>query len=163
LKSSQNRYVSLGEEIEMLRNYMELQQIRFDEKFSYHIDIDNKLPVDNIMIPSLLLQPLVENAINHGLFHSLGAGELLLRFRQGKDNTEMVCEIEDNGIGREASMKINQESSTKESYGTKLTNKLLDIFKDYEHMDINLEYTDKPYPGTGTIVTLTLKNLKYVT
>lgn len=163
LKSSQNRYVILGEEIDMLRNYIELQQIRFEEKFTYTIEIDNKLPVNNIQIPSLLLQPLVENAINHGLFHSVEAGKLSLKFMQGESSREMICEIEDNGVGREASRKINESSSTKESYGTKLTNKLLDIFREYEHMDITLDYTDKPYPNTGTLVTLTLKNLKYIT
>lgn len=163
LKSSQDRYVLLGEEIVMLRNYIELQQVRFEEKFEFDISIDNKLPVNNIQIPALLLQPLVENAINHGLFHSHERGKLSIQFLQGADNTEMLCIIEDDGIGRAAAAKINEESSARESYGTKLTTKLLEVFKQYEHMDITLEYTDKKAPETGTIVTLTLKNLKYIT
>ena len=69
LKSSQDRYITLEDEIQMLKNYIELQQIRFEEKFDYKLDVENKIPVNSIKIPSLLLQPLVENAINHGLFH----------------------------------------------------------------------------------------------
>lgn len=162
LKSSQDRYVMLDEEIKMLRNYIELQQIRFEEKFQYQIEIDNKLPTNNVRIPSLLLQPLVENAINHGLFHKEKGGILLLKFEQGNDSTELVCTIEDNGVGRAESKKINDANSTKDSYGTKLTNQLLEVFKLYENLDIKLKYFDKELPETGTIVILTLKNVNYV-
>jgi hypothetical protein len=162
LKSSQDRYVILEEEIGMLRNYIDLQQIRFEEKFAYVIEVDNKLPLNNIRIPSLLLQPLVENAINHGLFHKGEGGKLLLKFLQGAGSTELICIIDDNGIGRDAAKKINDTNSARESYGTKLTNQLLDVFKQYEHFDIKIEYTDKVLPETGTIVTLTLKNIEYV-
>ena len=164
LKSSQDRFVILEEEITMLRNYIELQQTRFEEKFDYSIEVDNKLPINNIRIPSLLLQPLVENAINHGLFHKERGekGELILKFQQGTSSTELICIIEDNGVGRAAAKKINEETTSKESYGTKLTHQLLEIFKEYEALDISLEYTDKQAPQTGTIVTLTLKNIKYI-
>ena len=146
----------------MLKNYIELQQIRFENKFTYEIEVDNKLPLSNIKIPSLLLQPLVENAINHGLFHRDDGGLLTIRFRQGKDSTELICIIEDNGVGREAARKISEGNAARESYGTKLTNQLLEVFKQYEHFDISLTYTDKVMPETGTIVTLHLKNIKYV-
>lgn len=162
LKSSHDRYVILEEEIKMLRNYIELQQIRFEEKFEYKVEIDNKLPIGNIRIPSLLLQPLVENSINHGLFHREGGGVLLLKFEQGADSTELVCTIEDNGVGRDAARKINESASNKESHGTRLTHQLLDVFRQYESLDIKLSYTDKQFPDTGTIVILTLKNIRYV-
>lgn len=162
LNSSQERYVTLAHEIGMLRNYIELQQIRFEEKFDYDITVDNKIPVDNIKIPSLLLQPLVENAINHGLFHLKQKGRLLISFRQGKNSNEMVCTIDDNGIGRQRAAEIKKESTTQyTSYGTKLTRKLIDIFSEYEHMNIYLEYIDKQLPDRGTTVQLTIRNLKY--
>lgn len=163
LKSSHDRYTILDEEIKMLRNYIELQQIRFEQKFEYAIEIDNKLPLNNLRIPSLLLQPLVENAINHGLFHRKEGGYLLVKFLQGNDSSELICIIEDNGVGRVASRIINETSATKDSYGTKLTNQLLEVFKQYENLDIKFDYTDKVSPETGTIVTLRLKNIKYVT
>lgn len=164
LKSSQQRYIVLEEEIEMLRNYIELQKSRFEEKFDFSIDVENKIPVKSIMIPSLLLQPLVENAINHGLFHMRGKkGMLALRFKQGKDSDELICEIEDNGVGREKAAEIKRNSSDRtESYGTKLTTQLIQIFKEYEKMNIKLEYFDKLDGETGTLVRLTIKNLKYV-
>ena len=111
----------------------------------------------------MLLQPLVENAINHGLFHKSGSGLLILKFLQGANNTELICIIEDNGVGRKRAGEIKLERIVeKESHGTRLTQQLIQIYKDYEHMDIFLEYTDKPEPETGTIVKLTIKNIKYV-
>lgn len=163
LKSSHDRYVILSEEIEMLKRYIELQEARFEQRFTYSITVDNKLPAVNIQIPSLLLQPLVENAINHGLFHKKEAGWLKIGFEQGSNHTELICTIEDNGVGREQAKFIKQESAVrKESFGTKLTDKLVKIFRQYEEMDISIEYTDKQLPETGTIVTLTVRNVKYL-
>lgn len=163
LKSSHDRYVLLAEEVDMLRRYVELQQARFEERFTYTITIDNKLPAGNIQIPSLLLQPLVENAINHGLFHKKEPGWLKIDFTQGNSHTQLICTIEDNGVGREQAKRIKQESAVrKESFGTKLTEKLVRIFRDYEEMEISIRYTDKKLPETGTIVTLVIDNVKYV-
>jgi hypothetical protein len=163
LKSSHDRYVILSEEIDMLKRYIELQQARFEQKFIYEITVDNKLPAGNIQIPSLLLQPLVENAINHGLFHKKEAGWLRIGFEQGSDHTTLVCTIEDNGVGREQARIIKQQSALrKESFGTKLTDKLVNIFRQYEEMAISIDYIDKQPPETGTIVKLTISNVKYV-
>jgi len=163
LKSSQERYITLADEIEMLKNYIELQKTRFEDKLEYRIEIDNKVPVNNIQIPSLLLQPLVENAINHGLFHRKEGGVLLLQFLQGESSEELICIIDDNGIGRSRAKEIKESSTVQyDSYGTKLTKQLIDVFKEFEKMGIVLEYIDKQLPETGTIVKLTIKNIKYV-
>lgn len=162
LRSSQERYVTLSHEIMMLRNYIELQQSRFVQPFQYKIEVDNKIPVDSILIPSLLLQPLVENAINHGLFHKQGEGLLLISFRQGDTNNELICTIDDNGVGRTKAAQIKEESSApQDSYGTMLTQKLIDIFKEYENLNIYLKYIDKEAPHTGTTVVLTIRNIRY--
>jgi LytS/YehU family sensor histidine kinase len=163
LKSSQDRYILLSEEIEMLTNYIDLQRTRFEGKFDFDIQIDNKIPTQNIKIPSLLLQPLVENAINHGLFHKGDKGLLQLKFIQGVSGSELICIIDDNGVGREKAKEIKKSSSARqESYGTKLTQQLIEIFKEYENMPIELEYIDKHAPETGTTVKITIKNIKYV-
>ncbi len=163
LKSSQERFVVLSEEIAMLKNYVELQQTRFEERFDCEIYVDNKIPAQSILIPSLLLQPIVENAINHGLFHLVEKGKLEISFMQGANSDELICKIEDNGVGREKAEQIKKENTDrKESYGTQLTEKLMGIFKNYEQMNISMEYIDKLPPEHGTIVILTIKNLKYV-
>jgi len=163
LKSAQERYITLTEEVNMLRSYIELQQVRFEGRFDYTINIDNKIPADSLQIPSLLLQPLVENAINHGLFHKQGKGLLTIKFLQGSNNDEVICIIEDNGVGRLKAKEINQANTAKrDSYGTKLTDQLIDLFKQYEQMNITVEYVDKESPDTGTIVKLIIRNLKYV-
>jgi two-component sensor histidine kinase len=165
LRSSRNRYIALSDEIEMLRNYIELQQIRFESKFDYIIDVENKIAANSVQIPSLLLQPLVENAINHGLFHLPEGkkGLLSIRFYQGTSSNELICTIDDNGVGRQKAKEIKRNSDAQyESVGTKLTEELINIFKQYENMNIYLEYIDKPEPETGTIVKLTIRNLKYV-
>jgi len=166
LKSSRNRYVTLADEISMIRKYVELQQARFEERFDYSIDVENRIPAANVQIPSLLLQPLVENAITHGLFHkkSKERGLLLIRFYQGHTADELVCIIEDNGVGRMKAEEINRDSiaEEKESYGSKLTEELISIFRQYEQMNIDIEYIDKQEPETGTIVKLTIKKIRYV-
>lgn len=163
LKSSQDRYITLDEEVNMLRNYIELQQIRFENKFSYRIEIDNKIPVMNLLIPSLLIQPLVENAITHGLFHKRDGGILIVKFLQGENDQQLVCIIEDNGVGRHKARELNrQDSLRKESYGTKLTQQLINIYREYEHVDIDLEYVDKSGAETGTIVKLVISKTKFV-
>ena len=164
LKSSQERYVSISEEIKMLENYIDLQQNRFENKFDYKIEVDNKIALESILIPSLLLQPLVENAINHGLFHKKGKGQLVIRFKQGSQTDELLCEIEDNGVGRAKAVEIAKKSTAKkESYGTKLTQSLIEIINEYEKMNINMEYIDRSEPDTGTIVKLLIKKFEYVT
>jgi two-component sensor histidine kinase len=104
----------------------------------------------------------VENAIIHGLFHKQGKGFLNVQFLQGASSTELICIIEDDGVGRIRVSEIKKESVAKyDSYGTKLTQQLIEIFKEYESMHIYLEYIDKEKPHTGTIAKLTIRNLKY--
>lgn len=160
LKSSRNRYIPLSEEIANLTNYIELQQTRFDNIFTYEINLNNISEPRSIKIPSLLLQPIVENAINHGLLPKEGPGHLRIEFRQ-PDNNSLVCLVEDNGIGREKS-KLNNENNAikKESYGSQLIKELIEIFNKYEKTGIEIEYIDKQEPSTGTIVKLVIKNLR---
>ncbi|XZF15371.1 sensor histidine kinase [Chitinophagaceae bacterium MMS25-I14] len=164
LKSSHDRYILLSEEIDMLKRYIELQQTRFENLFTYEVKIENRVPADHIQIPSLLLQPLVENAINHGLFHRKEqGGQLIISFTQGHTADELICVIEDNGIGRMRAMDLKKTNDAERtSYGSKLTDKLVDIFRQYEAMNIHIEYIDKVEPETGTVVRLTIGNVKYV-
>ncbi len=160
IKSSRNRFISIGDEIDNLRNYVELQQARFKDKFRFEIEIDDPDgSLKTTMIPSLLLQPLVENAINHGLFHKSGhSGLLKIIFRKGLSDREIMCIIEDNGVGRKSSERIKKQNTirTDESYGDILIRDLIAILNRYEQINIQIEYEDKILPETGTIVTLSI-------
>ena len=158
IKSSRNRLISIDEEIINLRNYIELQQIRFKDKFNFEIIIGSGITANQVMIPSLLLQPFVENAINHGLLPKDGTGNLIIQFNMTNDSNAIFCIIDDDGIGRKQS-KINLENNSikGESYGDILIKDLVTIFNKYEKMNIAITYNDKEYPLTGTSVIIEIK------
>ena len=156
LKSSRNRYITLAEEITNLRNYIELQQTRFAHTFSYEITVDPSISAGTIKIPSLLLQPIVENAINHGLLPR-ESGRLSISIKEGTLVGSIQCIIEDNGIGRGQS-KANRGEAEKESYGSDLIKELITTFNRYERTNITIEYIDKQLPETGTVVIVNINN-----
>lgn len=153
IKSSRNKLILLSDEIKNLTNYIDLQQVRFKDKFGYSIDVAPDVAANDIYIPSLLLQPFVENAIEHGLLSKEIAGHLSVNFL--KKGNKLLCVIEDNGVGRKES-KLNKIPNPvkDESYGELLIKDLVNIFNKYEHMNIHIEYEDKVAPLTGTVVTI---------
>lgn len=159
LKSSRNKYISIAEEVENLENYLQLQLSRFELKFNYHITVDDKLDPEHTTIPSLLLQPIVENALNHGIFHMKGVGELNIKFLKGDTAQQLICIVDDNGIGRNKAKQLRGKITQKvDSYGTILIKELVDTFNKYEPVSINLQYIDKQVPETGTMVRITIDN-----
>lgn len=163
LKSSRYRYISLADEIENLKYYIELQQTRFSFAFSYHIELINIQDASTLQIPSLLLQPIVENAINHGLLPLEDRdGKLFITFSRSGPDATLHCRIEDNGIGRRRAKMARKENTLKdESFGDQLLKDLIGIFNRYEKMGIEMNYIDKDYPETGTIVNIIIKNPHY--
>lgn len=159
LKSSRNKYISIREEVENLTAYTELQQTRFKDRFTCYINVDPELNNRNLSIPSLLIQPFVENAINHGILHSAMPGVLIINFIYVKEKNEIVCTITDNGIGRAQARENKKKAErTLESYGNLMIKDLVSIFNKYEKMNIRIEYEDKQAPETGTIVSITISN-----
>ncbi len=155
IKSSRNKLILLSDEIKNLTNYIDLQQVRFKNKFNYTIVATDQVRTDDIYIPSLLLQPFVENAIEHGLLNKEETGNLEIRFEKDKSGNHLICTIDDDGIGRQESKLNKIPNPTKdESYGELLIKDLVNIFNKYEHMNIQVSYTDKMAPQTGTIVTI---------
>jgi sensor histidine kinase YesM len=84
LNSSANEAVSLAEDLEALRLYLELESLRYDNKFKYKIECDPEMDADHIQVPPMLMQPFVENAIWHGLMNKEGAGHLWIMYQPGK-------------------------------------------------------------------------------
>ena len=105
LENSSKKYVELDDEIKQIDYYLALENTRFDQKFQYQISVEKSLKNELYEIPGMLIQPLVENSILHGLLHRNDAkGQLEVSFvREGEF---VLCQIKDNGIGRQAAQKI---------------------------------------------------------
>ena len=106
LENSRENTVSLSNELQLLELYIQLEQLRFSNKFEYQIVVDEKIDIENTEIPPLLIQPYIENAILHGLINKNGEGDLYLSLE--KNNGLIICKIEDNGIGRAKAQEIEQ-------------------------------------------------------
>jgi len=120
LNSSANSSISLAEDIEALKLYLELESLRFDEKFTYNIKFQPDLDVDFIQVPPMLLQPYIENAIWHGIMHKTGKGHLDIEISENDDM--LCCRITDNGIGRKQASILKSKSSVNyKSMGMSIT------------------------------------------
>lgn len=104
LLHSDKEAITLREEIEILKMYIELESVRFKESFSYSIHCDETIEIEEIKIPTLLIQPFVENAIWHGLMHKENNRRLTVTFTEMQDFLQ--CIIEDNGVGRDKAAAI---------------------------------------------------------
>ena len=106
LESSQNQYMSIQDEIDMLTLYLKLESIRFRGKFDYNITVNERVDPFLFKIPSLLIQPFVENSLWHGIQNKEGKGRIQIAFDLSEKS--IFCAIEDNGIGREHAETINK-------------------------------------------------------
>ncbi len=113
LESTYKDYVTIEQEIDFLKEYLELQQIRFPQKFTYEIDTDNKLDSHEILVPSMILQPFVENSIEHGFTGINYAGHLDILFSQNEKDLNIT--ITDNGKGLSTTPKENTEHISRAS------------------------------------------------
>jgi LytS/YehU family sensor histidine kinase len=126
---------------------------RFENKFDFILKLDPDLDSDSIEIPSLLIQPYVENAILHGLYNKLDHGILSIAVSE-KDDT-LIFVIEDNGIGRQAALKLKQQSfPLHKSMGIRLTEERLKLINQHHHTTFHIEDLDHPF---GTRVTVRIK------
>lgn len=104
LDNSLRDQITLEEELSTIENYLELQKIRFPEKFDYRIEVDERLDPEGIFIPPMLSQPFIENAIEHGIKQKGSKGNILVSFK--KQNGSLIFEVEDDGIGRQMAREI---------------------------------------------------------
>ncbi|HVD97488.1 MAG TPA: PAS domain S-box protein [Cytophagaceae bacterium] len=143
--------ISIHHEMETLQNYIELENLRFDTKFEVEYVLDESLDVRQIEIPSLLLQPYVENAILHGLYNKPDKGKLRIEIISHNENT-VIFVIEDNGVGREAARKIKQANQINhKSVGMVLTKERLDIINKTNNISVEItDLTDKEGKAAGT-------------
>ena len=164
LENSRQNTVSISNELELLQLYIQLEQLRFSNKFDYHIKVDEKIDVENIEIPPLLIQPYIENAIQHGLINKNSKGDLWLSLE--RYNGSLICKIEDNGIGREKAQQIEQKKISRHiALGIKVTNERisnLSSLLDYkievviEDLYKTQEYAEELPEALGTRVTISI-------
>lgn len=141
LESSISGNVLLREEVKLLRMYLELEALRFDQGFSFEIQVDDSLDMDTVEIPTMILQPLIENAVLHGLIPKSGEKKLTVSFRL--DSGMMEIKVEDNGIGREAARemlkgKIRQNPSR----GLSVTEQRLAVLREKHGWESSIQYHD---------------------
>jgi ligand-binding sensor domain-containing protein len=155
LENSKHKFISLEDEIEILKIYIQIEAKRFNSDFNYEVKIDPEIDTGAIKIPPMLIQPFVENSIWHGLMpKSEGEKKLVLSFT-GTDDS-IICKVEDNGIGRsKAAAKKSKKQAT--SLGTALTfNRVANINMLENKTRYVIEIYDKANDG-GTIVTITIQ------
>ena len=157
LENSEEDFIPLKKEIELLELYTKLEHFRFKDKFDYTIDVDKNITIEDFVIPPMLLQPYIENAVWHGLRYKKEKGHLSISIAQTK-NDEITITIADNGIGREQSKALktqNQQKQNSKGMGNikKRVSILNAMYKD--KVDVFIEdFQDEEDTGTKVVVTL---------
>ncbi len=153
LEHSSRKVISVAEEIAYISTYLELEKMRFGDQFNYSIKIDESIPADFTFIPTMILQPFIENSIRHGiLYRKSGGGLLEIDFIETQD--DLIVTIKDNGIGRTNSLSNKTEQHIEyHSKGMELTFKRLELLGEEKKQKVTTFITDidemnKEYPGT---------------
>lgn len=147
LESSKKKKITLAEEIQLITRYVELEQLRFENTFDFEFEVDEEIDIHSTEIPSLLFQPFVENAINHGLFHKKEQGLLSISIKEKA--SVLHCEIRDNGVGRERAAEIQKKSlKSHKSRATEIVNERLEILQQVEGLNLRINIEDLERGGT---------------
>lgn len=160
LENSFHLRISLEEEINFLTNYIEIESLRFGDNIAFDIEVDDAIEIEEIEIPSMLIQPYVENAILHGLMHKTNGGKIKIRFEQA--GKFIKCCIEDDGVGREVSMRINKAiGKTHDSFGLPITKSRLEELNKNRGSSVSVTIEDivenNTIQGTRVIVNIPIE------
>jgi tetratricopeptide (TPR) repeat protein len=157
LENSREEFIPLEKEIETVKLYLDLQQLRFETEFDYDIRIDDAIDPENISIPPMLTQPCVENSVEHGLLPLKQKG--ILKISYELNNGLMKLEVIDNGIGRkEAATRAHEKKSRRSISGLVTQERLENFRKTMRKKDISFEIIDlyEKERATGTKVVMML-------
>ncbi|MEQ8421545.1 MAG: tetratricopeptide repeat protein [Arenibacter algicola] len=157
LENSDEDFIPLSKELELLELYTKLEHSRFSDKFDYRITVDEDIDIDAFQIPPMLLQPYIENAIWHGLRYREDKGFLQIGIKQ-KDKLALEISITDNGIGRKNSAALKTQNQKKQkSKGLGNIKKRIEILNDMYRDRVDVIISDLETNGTGTKVLFTIK------
>ena len=153
LENSREKLVPLKQELKALQNYIDLQNMRGQNGFNYSLIVDEKLNNINVLVPPMLMQPFVENAIEHGFKNNMENAEISLKI--SLEDNKLVCLIKDNGLGINATKQ--NTNSKKKSLSTQITAERLKIISKELKVETGVIIEDRSiYKEQGTLVTLTL-------
>ena len=156
LENSKSSKVTLESDLQALQLYINMEKLRFEERFTCNIEIDKNIDQQFTQLPPLLIQPYAENAIWHGLMQKETPGHLEIIITQPQENTLQII-IKDNGIGRKKAVVLQSKSATiHKSFGMQITKDRIDIVNKIFSMQATVEYEDlyKDGKAAGTSVTL---------
>lgn len=162
LDNSKASEVSLFEEINTIKQYLDLEKLRFGGKMEYHIEVDDHIDEDDTLIPPMIIQPYVENAIWHGMANNDGIGMIRIGF--WPDNGQLICSVKDNGIGVTKSLELRNKSGTgRKSHGMNITRDRLTLLLGSEYAETAVQIldnsaTDPKETGTTVIIRIPLLN-----
>ena len=155
LQNSKSATIALKSELEALKLYIDMEEMRFENRFDYHIHVDENVEVEYVEVPPLLLQPYVENAIWHGLMHKQAKGKLIIEITREGDRLQ--CMIEDNGVGRTKAQQLKSKSATRDkSMGMKITTDRLNLYQKQTDIQV-IDLVDVNGNPSGTRVVLGMK------
>jgi tetratricopeptide (TPR) repeat protein len=147
LENSQEDFITLQKEQEILALYMKLEHYRFRDKFNYEIDIDESINAESILVPPMLIQPYLENAVWHGLRYRDSVG--FLKLSMARSNGSLMVTITDNGIGRKRSAELKTENQKKhKSTGLKNIKERLEILNNVYRTHYEVNVSDGSEGGT---------------
>jgi hypothetical protein len=159
LESSKNEDILLKDEIQLITKYLEIEKLRFKDRLDFKIMVQpSELDTSTVKIPSLLLQPIIENALGHGLFHKEGGGLIFILIEEKAEGLKII--IEDDGIGRaKAAQMKTQTSNSHISRGLEMMKDRISLVNKKGNYRVSLEYHDliKDTIPLGTRVILNIK------
>jgi len=153
MENSNKDFIPLSVELAQLKEYLQLEKMRFRDKFDYTIDIAPNLDADTVLIPNMLIQPQLENSIWHGLRYKDTKGFLLLKIFS--ENNNLIIKVEDNGIGIKRSQELKTEHQKQHlSRGMTNTRERISLLNSLYHTNISLEISEKEGDESGVVVIL---------
>jgi LytS/YehU family sensor histidine kinase len=151
MENSNKDYIAMKDEIDQLKKYLELEKLRFSDKFEYELEIDPELNAETVMVPNMLIQPNLENAIWHGLRYKESKGLLKVKFSKAGAKTKVT--IDDNGIGLAESKNIKTKNQKlHESLGLKNVQERIRLLNDIYKSGIRFEIKEKTTAEGGVSV-----------
>ncbi|MHB1277508.1 MAG: sensor histidine kinase [Bacteroidia bacterium] len=158
LENSEKESITLTEECEWLNLYLELEKLRFGNDFSYQISMEHINEPYTVLVPTMLLQPFVENAVKHGLLHKQGIKRLEIEFSE--EGNGILCLITDNGVGRKKASTFRKSGKEHKSFATGAIIRRINMLNASGKYAIQLDIEDLEYPNgkaAGTQVRLVIQ------